>query len=342
MISLPTPAQSFKPLHEMMIGQIRSKLLQAGLSLGVFDILDIPCTAGEAASQMGTHPGNTGLFLDALANIGLAEKRYDRYRNSPLAAQFLVSKSSLYLGPLLNMVKDMSLAPLDDLVESVRKGPRPSASESGSCQERLWVESARASAPWALGEMGCRAAQIVSGLPGFERFEKMLDLGGGHGLFALYFTRAGENLHAVVFDHAPVVELASEFITAYDMSHKVTVMAGDYVIDDIGGDYDLIWASATLGPSKSHLEEVMRKIHRALKPGGYFVSLHDGMTCKQTQPEMILEWLGGLLGSGTDMRFEQGDLAAAMLRCGFSSVRSKTLDTPLGAMDLDIARRAGQ
>jgi hypothetical protein len=28
-----------------------------------------------------------------------------------------------------------------------------------------------------------------------------------------------------------------------------------------------------------------------------------------------------------------------MLRCGFRSVHSQTIDTPMGAMDLDIARK---
>jgi len=337
--SLPTQTQSFRPLHEIMISQIRSRLLQAGLSLGVFDLLGDFRTAGEAAAEMGAHARNLALFLDALANLGLVEKRDGRYRNSPLASEFLVSSSSLYLGPLLGMIKDASLTPLDDLEGLVRKGPHPPELGDGSSSECQWVESARASAPWALGEMGCRAARVVSGLPGFERFTKMLDLGGGHGLFALYFAQAGENLHAVVFDHAPVVELASELITAHGLGHKVSVIAGDYVKDDIGGDYDLIWASATFGPSKDHLETLLRKIHAALRPGGYFLSLHDGMTCEQTKPDMILEWLGGLLASGTDVRFEQGELAEAMLRCGFSSVRSRTLDTPLGAMDLDVARK---
>jgi len=339
MPSLPIATRSFRPLHEMMVGQIRSRLLQAGLSLGVFDLLDDFRTAEEMASQMGAHERSTRLFLDALANIGLVEKKLGRYRNSPLAQDFLVSGSRFYLGPLLAMVQEMSLKPLDDLEDSVRKGPSPMETGDCSAAERLCVQSARASAPWAMGEMGWRAARIVSELPGFERFGKMLDLGGGHGLFALHFVQVSEYLRAVVFDHAAVAEVASEFIFAHGLGHRVTVMAGDYVADDIGGDYDLIWASATLGPSKDHLDSLLLKIHTALKPNGFFVSLHDGMTCEQTQPDMILEWLGGMLISGQDARFEQGELAAAMLRCGFSWVRSRTLDTPLGAMDLDVARK---
>ncbi|MGD9123487.1 MAG: class I SAM-dependent methyltransferase [Desulfarculaceae bacterium] len=339
MPSLPKETLSFRPLHQMLIGQIRFRLLQAGLTLGVFDLLDVYRTADEVAAEMDAHAQSTRFFLDALTNLGLVRKKEGRYLNSPLTAQFLASGSSLYLGPLLAMTKQMSLDTLDDLEERVRKGPCLPQPDDDSPAQCSWVESARASAPWALGEMGCRAAEIISKLPGFEHFEKMLDLGGGHGLFALYFVQASEALHAVVFDHAPVVDLASELIAFYEMGDRVTVMAGDYVRDDIGRDYDLIWASATLSCSKNDLEPLFTKIHGALKPNGYFVSLHDGMTCEQTQPDMVLEWLGGLLSSGRDRRFEQGELAEIMLGCGFSSVRSRTIDTPLGTMDMDVARK---
>lgn len=339
MASLPMEAQSFRPLHEIMVGQIRSRLLQAGLSFKVFDLLSSFRMGEEVAAEMGAHQGNTILFLDALANIGLVEKKEGRYRNSTLAAQFLTSDSSLYLGPFLAMVKQMSLDILEDLEERIRRGPSLPQVGDDSDAQCQWVESARASAPWALGEMGCRAARIATRLPGFGEFEKILDLGGGHGLFALYLVQASHKLQAVVFDHPPVVELASEIIASYNMGDRVTVMAGDYVTDDIGCDYDLIWASATLGPAKEHLDALLAKIHAALKAGAYFISLHDGMTREKTQPDMILEWLGGLLNSEKDPRFEQGELTEAMLRCGFSSVRSKTIQTPLGAMDLDIARK---
>ena len=336
---LPTKGPSFKPLHDMLTAAIPARLLQAGLSLGIFNLLGTWQTAGEAAAELKADPGNTRLFLDALTNIGLIEKNRQRYRNLPLAKHYLAADSELYLGPLLAMVQRMSIDPLEQIEERVRKGPRlAQAADQCACQ-RLWVESARSSAPWALGEMGCRVARMVSDLPGFAGFKKMLDLGGGHGLFALSIVQADKSLEGVVFDRAPVVELACEFIAAYDMGQRVTAMAGDYLTDDFGHGYDLVWASATLNNAKKHLGALCSKIYDAIEPNGYFISLHDGMTCEQTRPAMILEWLGGLLNTGQDYRFEQGEMADAMLASGFRSVRSRTLQTPFGEMELDIARK---
>ncbi len=54
---------------------------------------------------------------------------------------------------------------------------------------------------------------------------------------------------------------------------------------------------------------------------------------------MALSWLPMAL-MGQDMGFDQGFIADSMLRVGFKSVRSRTIDTPMGPMDLDIGRKA--
>jgi hypothetical protein len=68
--------------------------------------------------------------------------------------------------------------------------------------------------------------------------------------------------------------------------------------------------------------------------------LLDGLTRGSTKlEEMVLAWMGwGMMGR--DMAFEQGDIASSMLRVGFKSVRGRTLDAPMGPMDLEIARKA--
>lgn len=55
---------------------------------------------------------------------------------------------------------------------------------------------------------------------------------------------------------------------------------------------------------------------------------------------MFLGHLGTALSTGQAFYFDQGEIAASMLRCGVRSVRSRTVTTPMGDMDLDIARKA--
>lgn len=330
---------SFRPLHKMLTGAIKSRLLLGGLNLKIFDALEEWATSEQVSVNLNSDTKSTEYFMDALTNIGLLEKRGGHYRNMLLSSLYLSSSSEYYTGDLFSMIRQMSIDPLENLEEFVGKGPIHTEKEENENNPSMWVESARASMPWAVGEMGCRIARVASNLSGFTGFKKMLDLGGGHGVFALYITQASETLKSVIFDRAPVTDLASQNIKSYEMDERISVMEGDYLKDDIGNGYDLIFASATLNSVKSNPEPLISKIYNALNPNGYFMSLHDGMTHENTRPGLILEWLGGLMASGQDFRLEQGELAEIMLACGFKTVRSRTLETPIGLMELDIARK---
>jgi cyclopropane fatty-acyl-phospholipid synthase-like methyltransferase len=182
-------------------------------------------------------------------------------------------------------------------------------------------------------------AAIVSGLAEFSGFRKMLDLGGGHGMFALYFVQAHSSMTGVVFDRPAVVSVAERFIREWDMQERVSVRPGDYLTGDIGEGYDFIWACSTLNFARHDLDPLIRKIFDGLNPGGIFISFQDGMTHEQTRPDTMLGHLGYAMGTDRDILFIQGEICRAMLRIGFRSVRFQTVETPWGEMDLDIARK---
>ena len=116
-------------------------------------------------------------------------------------------------------------------------------------------------------------------------------------------------------------------------------MDGNYFTDSIGENYDPILAKANLNFYKDKIDFVMKKIYNALNPGGVCVVVTDGLTNEMTKPEiMVLGWLPVAM-MGWDMAFEQGFIADSMLRLGFKSVRSTTLDMPMGPMDMEVARK---
>jgi hypothetical protein len=68
--------------------------------------------------------------------------------------------------------------------------------------------------------------------------------------------------------------------------------------------------------------------------------LHEGLTHERTKPDAMVLSMTPMALMGQDMRFDQGFIADSMLRVGFKSVRSRTLDTDWGPMDLDVGRKA--
>lgn len=101
----------------------------------------------------------------------------------------------------------------------------------------------------------------------------------------------------VVFDRPVVAAVANELIREYGLQKRVSAKEGDYLVDDIGTGYDLIWACATLNFARHDLDTLIGKVHDALNSGGVFIAFQDGMTHERTQPDTMLGHLGDALRS---------------------------------------------
>ncbi|RLI05987.1 methyltransferase, partial [Candidatus Bathyarchaeota archaeon] len=113
-----------------------------------------------------------------------------------------------------------------------------------------------------------KTVEIVSSLPEFKTAKKLLDLGGGHGLYAIAFSILNKNLQAFVFDLPGVVEQTKEYLKKYGVE-RVHVIPGNFFVDDFGKDYDIIFSSYNPGGKKL---ELIPKIYSSLKDGGLYIN----------------------------------------------------------------------
>jgi predicted O-methyltransferase YrrM len=340
MKKLPEVNVSFQKLYRMFVAPIKSKLLLTGIELKVFNELTGPTSADIVAQVIGSdHPENTMLLLDGLASIGLVVKKDGLYQNTPIAQAFLVEGSPTYLGQFFTNQLQWHKPVIDNLSTLVMEGPPPKP-EMGAESEEVWAQMATTMANYERSGIAQQMAEIISQLPEFPSLKKMLDLGGGPGLIGMAIVAAHPSMKGVVFDRPAIVKVAQKFIREYEMEDRMEALGGDYTNDSVGEGYDLVLACATLNFVKDDLDEFLKKIYDALNPGGVFIAFSDGLTHERTKPEiMVTTWLSMAL-TGQDMGFEQGFIADSILRVGFKSVRSRTLDTPMGPMDLEIGRKA--
>jgi SAM-dependent methyltransferase len=340
MKQLPEVNASFADLYGILIAPIQSSLLLAGIELGVFNHLSEPATADAVAAAIGSHPENTRLFLDGLAACDLVTKKDGTYRNTTIVQEFLVEGSQTYLGELFTFQTQMSMyAGLNDLPKLVRNGPPPPTPEMDMASEEMWTQFAKSMANSERAGAAQQAARIVSELPEFPAFERMLDPGGGPGLIGTAIVASHPSMSGTIFDQPDVAKVAQAFIEEYGISGRMEVMGGDYMTDPIGDGYDLIWAKNTLNFARDDMNSMIAKIYDALNPGGVFISCSEGLTHERTKPDAMVLSMISLSLMGQDMCFDQGEIANSMLRVGFRSVRSRTLETDWGPMDLDIGRR---
>ena len=339
MKKLPEVNESFGELYRTLIGPIKSKLLLTGIELKVFNHLSEPKSAEAVAEVIGTHPVNTKLFLDGLAASDLLEKNDGLYQNTAVTQTFLVEDSPTFLGQMFTLQAQMWDPALNDMSRLVKEGAPQHSPEADMGSEEMWAQFAASLANYERAGMAQQVVEFVSELPEFPSFRKMLDLGGGPGLVGIAIVASHPSMKGVIFDRPAIIKVAETFIKEYEMEDRMGVLAGDYNCDSIGEGYDLIWASNTLNFARHDLDSLMKNIYDALNPGGVFISFCEGLTHERTKTDFVVLSMMSIALMGQDMCFDQGEIADSMLRVGFKSVRSRTLDALWGAADHDIGRK---
>lgn len=61
---------------------------------------------------------------------------------------------------------------------------------------------------------------------------RLIDIGGGHGLYTMELCRCHPNLSATIFDVQGAIEAISDDIPA-EVAERISTKAGDYHTDDL-------------------------------------------------------------------------------------------------------------
>jgi SAM-dependent methyltransferase len=102
-----------------------------------------------------------------------------------------------------------------------------------------------------------------------------LDVGGASGTWSLAFLRALPGATATIFDLPDAIEQARERLTGTEFERRVTLVAGDFYLDELPGGADFAWVSAICHQhSRRHNRELFAKVYKALAPGGR-IALRD-------------------------------------------------------------------
>ncbi len=225
-----------------------------------------PMTAAELAAHTGLPLRGVARLLNATAALGFVTKEAERYRNSPLAAAFLVKDRPGYVGNMLKQTSDRYQA-WGKLAEAVRTD-RPVLSLTGTALEHAPVEVLD-NYVHGLFELGKGLAERISSLVDLQQSRRLLDVAGGSGVYSIRFCQAFPQLAATVFDLPPILRRTREIIAREGMATRVRVQEGNYFSDDFGHGYDTILLSNMLQTEgRETCKMVLGKAFDALEAGG--------------------------------------------------------------------------
>lgn len=257
-------------LLEIIRGYQYSLVLYQALKSGIFDSLNgNPKSADFLARETGYLPERVVFLLDALTSLGLVEKTGEKYAKSPVAMTYLSRNSRFYLGDLINMELSPEKNQHWKMLGSWLKGETGEENDSHNPTAVFNPSFVRAMAQGVLCNKGFnKTISLVAGHSCFKSARRLLDLGGGHGLFAIALKRIKPELNAVVFDLPHVEQVTREYARKY--ATDIDFHPGNFYEDELPPNQDIILTFDILHPVPPvQKEDVFAKVHRALKPGGY-------------------------------------------------------------------------
>ncbi len=274
------PAVFFSTLEEMTRGAWTLHAVIAAVELHLFDHVAEPVTIADLAEKIGAESRILAPLCQLLAASGFLCHEGEEYTTNKLSSTFLVSSSPWSQVNFVRKEGVMTRELWSRLADIVIQGPVKYSSEEffGDIVLASMAENA------LCGRLQ-ETVRAVEKIPGFPDFRRMIDLGGGHGLYAIAFAGLNEDLEAYVFDLPYVTMRTEEYIKRYH-ADRVHVIPGNFFSDDFGTGYDLVFSSSN--PSGKSID-MLPKIAGSLREGGYFVTEQPAEEGK-ADPLMKLEW----------------------------------------------------
>jgi len=244
-------------------------VIRAALQLRLFDWMAAfgPATPEEISQGTGILQEYINALLGMLFYLDIIRKSDKKYLLSPSTNLHFVSTSNYYQGDIITaLASDKS--PWFDIKTYLT-----------SPQEKKTFEPATEENGAALTEQEIRGmvkniTTVIRRWAGFKKAENFLEIGTGHGLYAIAACQIHPGLNAMVCEKPENAKLLLKNINRFGMEKRIDICSEKHGSLQGTTQYDIILASHSLYGQDEHLPQNLRDISSILKDGGLFISNH--------------------------------------------------------------------
>lgn len=314
------PIYDFGPIEDLVLNVIVSKALTESVRMKLYDELTVPLTLRQVCAATNTAATPMEPLLELLVTEGVLVRSSDKYFNSPVADEFLVSSSPFYQGELLALHDEFNERTASALPARLRGENVSGGSSDQGCSR---AEALLGPAQFAM--RGCLQDSVgfIAGLPGFEVMRTMADVGGNHGRYTMALLDLNQSLAATIVDLPIVTPLIEATLGESGYEERVSVAAFDLRHDELSVQaYDLVLVSHVLHMFSDNLADVIHRLAGSLKPGGWFVTQNmDAEADSLSTRARVRELVTRVMGYPTHL-LKTGDLEAALSASGLTDFRA--------------------
>lgn len=283
----PMPPSDARLLWESYLSPYWFPSLLVADELGIFPSLaQAPASVEELSRRLELNARGVGALLPMLASLGYVEARDGYYSITDTSRQYLLPESPYSWGGLLKSNRrSRFLSPLCDALSHVLLTPDPEEAVPSSSAD----QGANADA-WARGEISLEGARAVAeyfqshsgtaaiGLAqngDFSSSKRLLDVGGGSGVYSIELAKSYPELRCTVLELASVCHWVGPYVERAGVADRVGTVALDMFRQDWPTGFDAVLFSNVFHdwPRRTCLE-LARRAFSSLEPGGT-INVHE-------------------------------------------------------------------
>jgi predicted O-methyltransferase YrrM len=319
-------------IDTMAAGYRNSCILISALKTGIFEALgEDSQTAAAVAAAKGLDERAVDVVMCALAAAEILVKDGEKFAIDPGALPYLVKGSPETMVSILGHNRTMlkSWVQLEDVLRTGEPAPRGERTQEELEDFICGMEN-----------VSRRSSEEVASRVDLSSAHRLLDLAGGPGTAALTFARANQQLQCVVYDLEGPVEIAKKQIRAAGLEDRVTTRVGDFLTDDCGQGFDVVYISNIIHMlSRDQTRQMLTKTAQALVPGGRVLVkdffLDDSRTSPAWTAQFSVNMLVSTEGGKSYTLTEMSDL---LDRAGFGGL--ETVPIPRNSLLISAMRES--
>jgi demethylspheroidene O-methyltransferase len=334
-LTRPIARRRARAVFDLCAGFIYSQTLGACFRLDLFRLLAVEAqTAAELARRCGLPLEGMERLLRAACSLTLLERRSaGRYALGPLGAPLVHNAALAALVAHHQMVYDDLRDPVALLKsDGAHRGTELAQYWAYADQARAGQLHADAISPYTelmAASLPPLADDVMDAFP-FDRHRRVLDVGGGEGVFASLLALRFPTLAVGVFDLPAVADRARTRLAALGVGDRATVHPGNFHVDALPTGADLITlVRVLLDHDDPTVRALLTRVRAALPRGGTLLIAEAFAGERGAEPVGDAYFGFYLLAMGRGRARTVAELRALLAEAGFRGVRHLPTRYPL-------------
>ncbi len=282
-----------------------------------------PSDIGSICKSLNIKERPLDVMLTLFKAYGFTEEKDKKFYISDISNDYLTDESVFNLSSYVSSLKD---GPVCEEMRKVLLTGKP-ANWAANKKVKQWAASMKNedfAKPFTEG-MNSRGEYLANGLleaVDLKAYNKMLDIGGGSGIYSAVLLTGNLNLKASVCEKPPVDKLVRYSIHKFKLDDRMDAILGDMFENNLPGGYDVHLISHVLHDwDFSEVKCILKNSFNSLVPGG-MVIIHDAhINDAKTGPVSIAEYSVLLMFLSEGKCYSTAEIKSVLEEVGFKHVQ---------------------